>query len=281
MQKDPPGWPRFQPAVFEIDHRVPAAAREAFSGVDLPKNLMGRYRSSSELLVVNGPGRRMLIRFGEFGPEGNACYDPASGEVVSLVVGKRRVQRPVNESLTCFHDCAQAALDLFPYYRANSSRNETHAAAAALRARLTDTDPTALEVSGFWSSFADEVGRGGLSTEDVLASYGEGVLIVEDELYRAFRSSYEIAYKRLPSDPHRLCPNCDSDALRIAFEASPGAATATVAFWCAYCLLGLDQLSAPAPKGARVFRSGSPDKGAAAAFPELRSVRFLRRRPDR
>ena len=281
MQKDPPGWPRFQTAVFEVEDKIPASAREAFAEVEVPKDLFGRYRASSDLAVMTGPSRRTLIRFGEFGADGNMCLDPSSGQVVSLVVGTRRVQRLVNSSLACFADCVQAGLDLFPYYRANSTKAEAKAAAQVLRTRLAEVDAPILDVDGFWPAFVDDVAKGLFATEVVLASFGGGLLTVEDELYRAFRHSYDIAYKRLPSDPHRLCPNCDSDALRIAFEARPDSAGANVAFWCAYCLLGLDQISAPAPKGARVFKSDSPDKGIATAFPELRSVRFLRRRPGR
>jgi hypothetical protein len=279
MKESPPGWPVFQPAVFTIPDRIPQAARAAFAETDVPRNLFARYRASSDLEVVKGANDKRLVRFGEFLPHSMVCFDPAGGEVVTLVAVKRRVQRLVNSSLADFSDCVRAAIDLFPYYRSNAERREKTAAGLVLEGRLMDMDAAALEADGFWRSIVADVRSGGLSTEDVISSFGEGLLTVDEELYRAFRHSYEIAYKRLPADPHRLCPNCGNDALRIAFETRSGTTGANVAFWCAYCLLGLDNLKADAPKGARLFKAGSPDKGVTAAFPELRSVKFLRLAP--
>jgi hypothetical protein len=278
MKESPPGWPTFQSAVFAVPDRIPAAAREAFDALELPRNLFGRYRAASELAVVKGPSDRRIVRFGEFEPDGTICLDPAGGQVVSLVITTRRALRLVNSSLAQFSECVRGALDLFPYYRANADKREKAAAGTDLEARLIDVDPAALEGDGFWRTFVRDVASGGLSTEEVVSSVGDGLLTVDDDLYRAFRHSYEVAYKRLPADPHRLCPNCGNDALRIAFETRSGTAGASVAFWCAYCLLALDHLHADAPAGARVFKYGSPEKGIVAAFPELRSVRFLRLR---
>jgi SUKH-4 immunity protein len=276
MKESPPGWPVFQPAVFTVPDRIPEPAREAFAATDVPRNLFGRYRASSELEVVKGVSDRRLVRFGEFRPDGLMCFDPATGQVVGLVVVKRRSQRLVNASLSSFADCVRGALDLFPYYRANAERREKKAAGLVLETRLGDVDAAAVDTDGFWRAFVADVGSGGYSTEEVLASFGEGLLTVDDELYRALGHAYDIAYKRLPADPHRLCPNCGNDALRIAFETRSGTPGANVVFWCAYCLIGLDHLKADAPKGARVYKAGSPDKGIAAAFPELRSVKFVR-----
>jgi hypothetical protein len=278
MKESPLGWPTFQPAVFVVPDRFPAAAREAFGALELPRNLFGRYRAASELVVVKGPSDRRIVRFGEFEPDGTMCYDPVTGQVGSLVVGTRRTLRLVNSSLATFSACVRGALDLFPYYRANADKREKAATGIGLEARLREVDSPALEADGFWRTFVREVGSGGLSTEEVISSIGDGLLSVDDDLYRAFKHSYEIAYKRLPSDPHRLCPNCGNDALRIAFETRVGTAKENVAFWCAYCLMGLDHINASAPAGARVFKYGSPEKGIVAAFPELRSVRFLRLR---
>lgn len=278
MKESPLGWPTFQPAVFVVPDRFPAAAREAFDALEVPRNLFGRFRAASELVVVKGPSDKRIVRFGESEPDGTICFDPSSGQVVSLVVTTRRALRLVNSSLASFSDCVRGAFDLFPYYRGNADKRERAAVGIGLEARLMDVDPAALEADGFWRSFVRDVSTGGLSTEEVLSSYGGGLLTVEDDLYLAFRHSYEIAYKRLPSDPHRLCPNCGNDALRIAFETGARTAGSNVAFWCAYCLLGLDHLHGDAPAGARVFKYGSPEKGIVAAFPELRSVRFLRLR---
>jgi len=276
MKESPPGWPVFQPAVFTVADGIPARAREAFGAVEVPRNLFGRYRAASELTPTRGPSDKRLVRFGESLPDGTICYDPVGGQVVSLIVAARRTVRVVNSSLAAFSDSVRGAFDMFPFYRANADKRQKAAAGLGLEMRLMDIDAAALDNDGFWRSFIREIATGGLSTEEVVSSYGEGLLTVDGDLYRAFRHSYEIAYKRLPSDPHRLCPNCGNDALRIAFEARTGTARATVAFWCAYCLLGLDHLSGDAPAGARVFKYGSPEKGIVAAFPELRSVRFLR-----
>jgi hypothetical protein len=278
MKESPLGWPTFQPAVFVVPDRFPAAAREAFDAFELPRNLFGRYRAASELVVVKGPSDRRIVRFGEFEPDGTICFEPSGGQVVSLVVGTRRTVRLVNSSLDTFSACVRGAFDLFPYYRANADKREKAAAGIGLEARVMDIDPAAIEADGFWRTLIRDVSTGGLSTEEVVSSFGDGLLTVEDDLYVAFRQSYEVAYKRLPSDPHRLCPNCGNDALRIAFETRVGTAKANVVFWCAYCLIGLDHVNATAPAGARAFKYGSPEKGVVAAFPELRSVRFLRLR---
>jgi hypothetical protein len=51
--------------------------------------------------------------------------------------------------------------------------------------------------------------------------------------------AYEDLYESLPADPHRACPNCGRDALRIAFTGNVDTRIGYGSCWCDNCLFGI------------------------------------------
>jgi hypothetical protein len=139
----------------------------------VPKNFIGRrYTADSSLILLERQGDETILRFGSSGLSDAIGVDLSTGHVIEVLNARGSPLLFVNTSIEQFKQTIKAVVDRFPYYGQDATNEEIEAAAADLRDIIRRIDSAAIIPDRYWSTFADDVELGDLSTEAILAIDG-------------------------------------------------------------------------------------------------------------
>jgi hypothetical protein len=157
------------PALDDLMRELPSVRRALFIDGVPEKFLAQGYRADSTVVLLEREDGRKILRFGTSGLSDAFGMDLATGNIVEEINARSFPLVFVNTSIDKFVLTVRAVADRFPYYGQGATDGEITFAAADLRGIIKDIDPPAMIADRFWSTFADDVENGDMSTEEILA----------------------------------------------------------------------------------------------------------------
>jgi hypothetical protein len=154
--------------IAELLRDLPSV-RHALFVAGVPKSFIGRrYTVDSNITPLERERGQPLVRFGSSGLAGAICVDFMNGHVVEVVAARGSEQLFVNASIGQFTQTVKAMIDRFPYYGQEATDDEIDRVAGELLDMIRSIDPEAAVPNRYWSTFADDVQMGDLSTGAIL-----------------------------------------------------------------------------------------------------------------
>jgi hypothetical protein len=157
------------PTLGDLLQSLPSVRHALFIAGVPEKFVAHRYRVDPDLTLLERQGGRKLLRFGSSGLSDAFGIDLATGNVIEEINARGFPLVFVNTSIDKFVLTTQLVAGRFPYYGQKATEGEMEFAAADLRDIIRDIDLPAMVADRFWSTFADDVENGDMSTEEILA----------------------------------------------------------------------------------------------------------------
>jgi hypothetical protein len=155
-------------ALKDLLQHLPSVRRALFIDGVPKKFIAHRYRADSDVTLLRRQGDDAVLRFGSSGLSDAIGVHLATGNVVEEVNARGFPLCFVNTSIEKFVLTAKAVIDRFPYHDQDATDGEIEVAAADLRDIIRHIDPPAMVPDRYWSTFADDVENGDMSTEEIL-----------------------------------------------------------------------------------------------------------------
>ena len=157
------------PPLKDLLQHLPSVRRALFIDGVPEKFIAHRYRADSDVTLLRRQGEDAVLRFGSSGLSDAVGIHLSTGNVVEEVNAREFPLYFVNTSIEKFVLTVKAVMDRFPYYDQDATDGEIEVAAADLRDIITHIDFPAMVPDRYWSTFADDVENGDMSTEEILA----------------------------------------------------------------------------------------------------------------
>jgi SUKH-4 immunity protein len=136
----------------------------------VPKSFIGRrYTANASVTLLERQLNEKILCFGTSGLSDVIGVDLTTGHVVEVLNARGSPLLFVNTSIDQFTHTVKAVISRFPYYDHDATDEEIQAAATDLREIIRFIDSAAMAPDRYWSTFADDVEIGDLSTEAILA----------------------------------------------------------------------------------------------------------------
>ena len=156
-------------ALKDLLQHLPSVRRALFIYGVPKKSIAHRYRADSDVTLLRRQGDDAVMRFGSSGLSDAVGIHLATGNVVEEINARGFPLCFVNTSIEKFALTVEAVIDRFPYYGQDATDGEIDVAAADLRDIIRRIDSPAMVPDRYWSTFADDVENGDMSTEEILA----------------------------------------------------------------------------------------------------------------
>jgi hypothetical protein len=168
---DPTAAPRFQTVPIDLGD-LPPSLRENPTVMELSRSGVPKecfaYAAADHATVVRKATGTNSVCFGAVGPFLMMCLDPASGEIVSLIVARTGAEPHfVNSSLPLFARTVETVIARYPFHAGDASYAAMGEAARDVGEIVRAIDPPAMEPDRYWSTLVEDIALGGFATPAV------------------------------------------------------------------------------------------------------------------